>query len=216
MELQTVATAPPGEQTQYLTFCIASEEYAVGVLHVKEIIQYESVTRVPSTPPWIRGVINLRGGVVPVIDLAVKFGLGASATTPLTCIVIVELNLNGQSTVMGILADSVRQVVEFGPGDIQPPPPFGARVRVEYLVGMGTRGQDFALVLDIDRVLSSDELLAAAATEDTPGAVEVQPQPVDPRLTEERPFPTSGAPRHTHERRTEPRDAGEPGDGTEG
>jgi len=95
------------DQTQYLTFHLAGEEYAVGILQVKEIIAYGILTTVPQTPPSIRGVINLRGSVVPVVDLALKFGLSASAVTNRTCIVIVEVNLDGEPTVMGIVADSV-------------------------------------------------------------------------------------------------------------
>jgi purine-binding chemotaxis protein CheW len=151
------------ETTQHLTFRIAEEEYAVGILRVREIIQFEDVTRVPTTPPWIRGVINVRGSVVPVVDLAVKFGLAPSAVTKTTCIVIVEVALGGEHTVMGVLADSVSQVIDLSPSDIEPPPSFGTRVRVDYLSGMGKIGRQFALILDIDRVLSSDEVLSAVA-----------------------------------------------------
>ncbi len=156
-------TTPDVETSQHLTFCIAEEQYAVAILRVREIIQYEDVTRVPLTPPWLRGVINLRGSVVPVVDLAVKFGLPASAVTKTTCIVIVELTLSGERAVMGVLADSVSQVLELNASDIEPPPAFGTRVRVDYLTGMGKLGRQFALILDIDRVLSSDEVLSAVA-----------------------------------------------------
>ncbi len=155
---------PDVETSQHLTFRIAEEEYAVGILQVREIIQYEEVTRVPMTPQWIRGVINLRGSVVPVVDLAVKLGLAASPVTRTTCIVIVEVTLGSERTVMGVLADSVSQVIDLDPGSIEPPPPFGTRARVDYLLGMGRIGHHFALVLDIDRVLSADEVLDAVAT----------------------------------------------------
>ena len=153
------------DQTQYLTFYIADEEYAVGVLQVKEIIEYDTVTKVPSTPPWIRGVINLRGSVVPVVDLAVKFGLPQAEVTRRTCIVIVEVDMGGEKTVMGVMADAVSQVVELSAQEIEPPPAFGTRVRVDYLKGMGKAGKKFVLMLDIDRVLSASELLAAVAVE---------------------------------------------------
>lgn len=153
------------DQTQYLTFYIADEEYAVGVLQVKEIIEYDTVTKVPSTPPWIRGVINLRGSVVPVVDLAVKFGLPQAEVTRRTCIVIVEVEMGGERTVMGVVADAVSQVVELQAQEIEPPPAFGTRVRVDYLKGMGKAGKKFVLMLDIDRVLSASELLAAVAVE---------------------------------------------------
>ena len=156
-------TTAPAELAQYLTFSLAGEEYAVGVLSVKEIIEHEVVTRVPKAPVWIRGVINLRGGVVPVVDLAVKLGLPASPITKRTCIVIVEASLNGERALMGVMADSVDQVVEIPPHDVAPPPAFGMRMRIDYLRGMARAGRGFVLLLDIDRVLSAEELLAAAS-----------------------------------------------------
>jgi purine-binding chemotaxis protein CheW len=146
------------DQTQYLTFHLAGEEYAVGILQVKEIIVYGILTTVPQTPPSIRGVINLRGSVVPVVDLAVKFGLSAAAVTNRTCIVIVEVNLDGEPTVMGIVADSVSQVVDLAADDILPAPSFGTQVRMNFLHGMGKAGARFVLILNIDKVLSSTEL----------------------------------------------------------
>ena len=146
------------DQTQYLTFHLAGEEYAVGILQVKEIIAYGTLTTVPQTPPSIRGVINLRGSVVPVVDLALKFGLSASAVTNRTCIVIVEVNLDGEPTVMGIVADSVSQVVDLSAHDILPAPSFGTQVRMNFLQGMGKAGARFVLILNIDKVLSSMEL----------------------------------------------------------
>ncbi len=146
--------------TQYLTFTIAGEEYAVGILQAKEIIEYNTVTTVPSMPPWIRGVINLRGNVVPVVDLAVKFGLAQTEITKWTCIVITEVMLDNDSTIMGILVDSVSQVIDLGPEDIEEPPSFGSQIRVEYIVGMGKLGDKFALMLDIDRVLAVADLVA--------------------------------------------------------
>jgi len=152
------------DQTQYLTFHLAGEEYAVGILQVKEIIAYGTLTTVPQTPPSIRGVINLRGSVVPVVDLALKFGLSASAVTNRTCIVIVEVNLDGEPTVMGIVADSVSQVVDLSAHDILPAPSFGTQVRMNFLQGMGKAGARFVLVLNIDKVLSSTELSNSVST----------------------------------------------------
>jgi len=159
-------------QSQYLTFQIAGEEYAIGVLRVREIIEYETVTKVPMTPPSIRGVINLRGSVVPVVDLAVKFGIPPTAVTNRTCIVVVEVELDDERTVMGVMSDAVSKVIEFRPEDIEKPPAFGTRVRVDYLMGMGKLGQKFALILDIDRVLSTNELLAAAMLQAAPADAE--------------------------------------------
>jgi purine-binding chemotaxis protein CheW len=151
---------------QFLSFQVAGEEYALGILQVREIIEYGFVTQVPMTPPWIRGVFNLRGGVVPVVDLAVKFGATRGEITPRTCIVIVETLLGGETVLMGLVADAVNQVMELKPEDIEPPPSFGTRVRIEYLQGVAKAEKRLVLLLDIDRVLSSDELLTVAgATE---------------------------------------------------
>ena len=145
------------ERRQYLSFRLAGNDYAVGILQVKEILQYETVTYVPSVPPSIRGVINLRGTVAPVIDLAVKFGLPATQITKRTCILIVETSIGGDGTVAGVMADSVCEVIELATQDIEPPPSFGAHVRVDYLVGMGKVGKSFVLLLDLDRVISAGE-----------------------------------------------------------
>src|SRR5579864_7071596 len=110
---------------QYLTFFVAGEEYAVNILKVKEIIEYDTVTKVPNTSPWIRGVTNLRGNVVPVIDLGVKFGLSASQVSKLSCIVITEVFCDGETLTLGVIADSVSQVVDFKENEIEAPPPFG-------------------------------------------------------------------------------------------
>ncbi len=145
------------DHTQYLTFHLAGEEYAVGILQVREIITYGTLTKVPHTPPSIRGVINLRGNVVPVVDLGLKFGLTGSPVTDRTCIVIVEANINENRTVMGVIADSVSQVISMPENNILPAPAFGTRVRIDFLRGMGKSGDKFVLVLDIDKVLSADD-----------------------------------------------------------
>jgi len=144
---------------QYLTFMLGGEEYALSLLKVKEIIEYDTVTEIPKTPKWVRGVINLRGNVVPVIDLAVKFKLNPSVAGKLTCIVITEVECEGEPTVMGVIADSVRQVIDLRPQDIEAPPAFGTRVKVDYLLGMTHSGKKFCLLLDSEKVLSTDELL---------------------------------------------------------
>jgi purine-binding chemotaxis protein CheW len=159
---ESAVAHPPG---QFLSFAVAGDEYAVAVLRVREILEYEAVTHVPGVPPWILGVINLRGSVVPVVDLAVKLGLPRTTPTRRTCIVIVEAALEGQHTAMGVIADSVSQVLDLRAEDVEPPPSFGTRLRVDYLVGMGKVGRGFVLMLDIDRVLSTDELLLASRLE---------------------------------------------------
>ena len=150
-------------QEQYLTFYLSGEEYAISILQVKEIIEYGAVTRVPSTPLSIRGVINVRGSVVPVVDLAVRFGLPENPVTSRTCIVIVEVDLDGERAMMGIVADAVSQVIELTAGEIVPPPAFGIPVRVDYLVGIGKLGRKFVLLLDINRVLTTEYGSTAAS-----------------------------------------------------
>jgi purine-binding chemotaxis protein CheW len=150
----------PLSTVQYLTFLTAGEEYAISIVKVSEIVEYEAVTTVPNTPAWIRGVTNLRGRVVPVVDLAVKFGLPASRISKFTCIIITEVMFQSEQLTMGVLADSVSQVIDLSADEIEETPPFGTRVKIEYLLGMGALGKKFCLILDIDKVLSADELLA--------------------------------------------------------
>jgi len=161
MQIKEEETNPITERDvqQYLTFMIGAEEYAVSLLKVKEIIEYDTITEVPKTPEWVRGVINLRGSVVPVIDLAVKFRQSPSVAGKLTCIVITEVECEGEATVMGVMADSVRQVIDLTPQEIEEPPSFGTRVKVDYLLGMARAGKKFCLILDTEKVLSTDELL---------------------------------------------------------
>jgi purine-binding chemotaxis protein CheW len=148
------------EQQQYLTFFLAGEEYAITILKVKEIIEYYTVTTVPKTPKWVRGVINLRGAVVPVVDLAVKFGMEERPVTRTTCIVIIEGCFGEQNATMGVIADAVSQVIDLSASEIQEPPLFGTRIRVDYLLGVTQLGNKFALMLDVDKVLSTDELVS--------------------------------------------------------
>ena len=155
-------------QQQYLTFFLADEEYAINIQRVKEIIEYTTATKVPKVPEWIRGVINLRGSVVPVVDLTVRFGLEERPVTKTTCIVIVEVEQDSERTVMGVIADAVNQVIDLAPKDIEEPPAFGTRVRLEYLFGMGKLGKKFALILNIDSVLSNAELLTVSTLQSEP------------------------------------------------
>jgi purine-binding chemotaxis protein CheW len=160
------------DSTQYLTFALAADEYAISVLRVKEIIKHDTLTQVPGTPAWVRGVVNLRGGAVPVVDLAVKFGLPVRPVSPRTCIVVVETMLLGEEAVMGLMADSVSQVIDIPASEIQAPPAFGTRVKVDYLKGMGRTGTKFVLMLDVDKVLSTDELIAATFDDEVVEVVE--------------------------------------------
>ena len=141
-------------QSQYLSFYLAGEEYAINILKVKEIIEYRTLTRMPSVPECVRGVINLRGRVVPVVDLAVRFGLPASEVTGRSCIVMVEAAPDGEPTMMGIMVDAVSQVLDLAPHHVQPPPSLGTRIRAAYLDGMGEAGRKFVMLLNVDRVLA--------------------------------------------------------------
>lgn len=154
---------------QYLSFLLAGDEYAIGLVHVREIIECTALTRVPGVPRWIRGVLNLRGAVVPVIDLAVKFGLTPTELTRRACVIVVELQLEKEQMVMGVMAESVNQVLDLAAADIQPPPPFGPKVRTDCIEGMGDSNGKFVVLLNMDRILSSSELLAATS------AVEAEP-----------------------------------------
>jgi purine-binding chemotaxis protein CheW len=155
------------DQIQYLTFQLAGEEYAVDILSVKEIIPYSAITAIPQTPATIRGVINLRGSVVPVVDLAVKFGFAPTPLTNRTCIVILDVSLDGEATILGILVDSVNQVMEFLPENILPVPAFGTQVRTDFLQGMGNSGIKFVLILNIQKVLCAAEWVGAQPAPDS-------------------------------------------------
>ena len=149
------------EVSEYLTFFIAGVEYAVSLDYVREVIQYDDVTRVPGMPETVRGVTNLRGSVVPVIDLALKFKLPQIEITPRTCIVLVETPFGGNVLLLGLLTEEVGQVLGIERGDLLAPPSFGTPVHTDYLEGMLPLGKKFALALDIGRVLSQDELLSS-------------------------------------------------------
>ncbi len=162
--------SPKAKPGQYLTFFLSGEEYAAGILKVREILEYRVLTRVPMTPPWVRGVLNLRGGVVPVVDMAVKFGLPETEITPLTCVVIVEIEFEGETSVLGLMIDAVSRVIDLTADQIEPAPVFGTRVHTQYLLGLGTLGETLLLILNIDRLLASDELMEVSAIDQSPGA----------------------------------------------
>lgn len=156
--------------TQHLSFSVAGTTFGIPVLRVKEILQYETETRVPGTPGSIRGVINVRGAVVPVVDLGVKFGRPELVPTPRTCVLVVETRSAGEGLVLGVLADRVNEVVDLAEEDVEPSPEFGEGIRVEYLRGMGKVGKDFVLLLDVDATLSNSEQSRIAQLADEPAA----------------------------------------------
>jgi purine-binding chemotaxis protein CheW len=146
------------EPAQYLTFVLAGEMFAIGILAIKEIIEYGSLTPVPMMPPSVRGVINLRGAVVPVMDLLARFGKSASQITKRSCIVIVEVAHGDDRQVIGVAVDAVNEVLDIAPADIEPPPAFGARIRSDFIQGMGKVKGRFVILLDLNHALSMDEI----------------------------------------------------------
>ncbi|WP_227869523.1 chemotaxis protein CheW [Undibacterium parvum] len=151
---------------QYLTFVLGGEVYALGILNIKEIIQYGDLTEVPMMPSFIRGVINLRGRVVPVVDLAARFGRGVTSVSRRTSIVIIEMAQSeeneGQS--IGVMVDAVNEVVDIAAAEIEPPPSFGAKIRPDFISGMAKQAGRFIIVLNLDRVLSIEEMVALGQT----------------------------------------------------
>jgi len=146
------------ETRQYLTFNLGGEPFALDVAHVREILELTNITKVPRTPESMRGVINLRGSVVPVIDMRLKFGLPSLEATVDTCIIVVEVSLEGESAILGALVDSVQEVFELEPGLIEPAPKIGVGIRTEFIKGIGKRESRFIMILDIEKTFSAEEL----------------------------------------------------------
>lgn len=149
------------ETRQYLTFKLADEIFAVDVAKVREILEFTSITRVPQTPDFMRGVINLRGNVVPVMDMRLKFGMPGTDKTVDTCIIVVEVNHEGETLILGALADSVQEVFELEPEQIEPAPRIGTKLNTDFILGMGKHDGQFIMILDIDKSFTGDELATA-------------------------------------------------------
>jgi purine-binding chemotaxis protein CheW len=149
------------ETAQYLTFILEDEIFSVDISKVREVLDFTRITKVPQTPDFMLGVINLRGSVVPVVDMRLKFGLDKAETTVNTCIIIVEIELDAETTVLGALVDSVQEVMELDPDQIEPPPRIGTRLNTKFIKGMGKRDDQFMIILDIDKVFSVEELAMA-------------------------------------------------------
>ncbi len=149
------------KEGKYLTFSLAGEEYGIGILKVKEIIGMMPITVVPQTPAYIKGVVNLRGKVIPVIDLRLKFSMPSAEYTERTCIIVVEINAAGRMIMMGIVVDSVSEVLNIKGTEIEETPSFGTKLNTEYILGMAKAAGGIKILLDIDRVLSIEELKAA-------------------------------------------------------
>ena len=157
------------ETVQYLSFTLSDEIFALDVSKVREILEFTSITQVPQTPPFMRGVINLRGSVVPVIDLRLNFGMERTEQTVHTCIIVVEVDLEGETIVLGALADAVREVVEMEPDKIEPAPHLGTKLHTDFIKGMGKIDNNFVMILDIDRVFSSEDLAVTQSSLNMPG-----------------------------------------------
>lgn len=145
---------------KYLTFVLGDEEYGIDILRVREIIGLTNITKVPQTPDFIKGVINLRGKIYPVIDLRLKFQMEKTSHTRETCIIIVDIANNEQSTQMGILVDSVKEVLDILTSEIEPPPSFGSKIKTDYITGIGKAEDKVIILLDIEQVLTSEEIIA--------------------------------------------------------
>ena len=146
------------ETTQYLTFKLDDEVFAVDISKVREVLDFTTVTKVPRTPEFMRGVINLRGSVVPVVDMRLKFEMTKTEKSVNTCIIIVEITVDNETTILGCLADSVQEVMDLEPDQIAPAPKIGTKLRTEFIKGMGKKDDHFIIILDIDKVFSSEEL----------------------------------------------------------
>lgn len=154
--------AEPAEEAQYLTFQLGGEMFAIAILHIKEILEYGNLTTVPMMPAFIRGVINLRGAVVPVVDLSARFGRQTSEVTRRSCIVIIEVEIDSGVQDIGLMVDAVSAVLEIPGREIEPAPSFGARIRADFISGMAKVDGKFVILLNVSKVLSVDEMAMLA------------------------------------------------------
>jgi purine-binding chemotaxis protein CheW len=153
-----MGSATISDTRQYLTFKLGEEVFALEVANVREILEFIPITKVPRTPDFMTGVINLRGSVVPVTDMRLKFGMSETEKTVNTCIIVVEVNIDGEKALLGALVDSVQEVFELEAQQIEPPPRLGLGMKTEFIEGMGKRDNQFVIILDIDKVFSMEEL----------------------------------------------------------
>ena len=149
------------ETGQYLTFKLDGEIFALDISKVREVLDFTTITKVPQTPDFMLGVINLRGGAVPVVDMRLKFGMAATEMTVNTCIIITEIEIDEETVVLGALVDSVQEVIDLDPDRIEPPPRIGARLKTKLIKGMARREDQFIILLDLDKIFSSEDLAVA-------------------------------------------------------
>ena len=159
-QTQAVATAPVEQREQYLAFTLGTDTFAMDIRAIREVIQFGGITEVPLMPPFIRGVINLRGSVVPVIDLFVRFGRPACAVAHRTCTVILELAQGDSTAELGVMVDNVSEVLSIAASEVEPAPAFGSDIRAEFIAGVAKVGERFVILLDVNHVLSVDEMAA--------------------------------------------------------
>ncbi len=158
---------------QYLTFKVSEEEYALSVHQIREVLEFQNVSKIPRMPGFMRGIINLRGSVVPVIDLKMKFGLGATEKTVDTSIIVTELAMDDEIIVMGLLTDSVNEVIDIDSDGIEPAPQIGTQIDSSFIKGMGRKEENFIIILDIDRVMTAGEISDLADAQNVPQKSEV-------------------------------------------
>ena len=176
----TMALGEIAEKRTYLTFTLDQEDFAVDVVGVREVLDYTTVTRVPRTPDFMKGVINLRGSVVPVVDMRLKFGLQEAEKGVDTCVIVLEVVLDGEVTIIGAIADSVKEVFELESSDIEPPPRLGTRFDTAFISGMGKHNDGFIIILDVNKVFSTQEMELFRQTDE-----ELQQAPLVPERHKE-------------------------------
>ncbi|WP_374420157.1 chemotaxis protein CheW [Chromobacterium sp.] len=167
---------PQADVSQYLTFQLGDDVFAIGILAIREILEYLKPTHVPLMPPFIRGVMNLRGSVVPVIDLSLRFARGETEINRRTCVVIIEVEGEEQLQLIGILVDAVHEVLAIPDADIEPPPQFGSKIRVDFIAGMAKLDSHFIVLLNVNKVLSVDEMALISSLGQQEAAVESLPE----------------------------------------
>ncbi len=148
---------------QYMTFRLGNELFAINVSQVREVLEMGPITKVPTAPDYMRGVVNVRGKAIPVVDLCIRFGLPPAAETVSTRIIIMELLIDGETAVLGGIADSVHEVIEIDPANVNPPPRIAMRWRTEFIRGMARQADDFIIILDVNAVFASEEMPLIAA-----------------------------------------------------
>jgi purine-binding chemotaxis protein CheW len=169
----TMSAEATAELSQHLTFKLDQEIYAFDISKVREVLDFTTETRVPCMPEFLRGVINLRGSVVPVVDLRIKFGMTKTEKTVNTCVIIVEVTVDGERAVLGALADSVQEVLDIDPGQIEPAPKIGVTLKTDFMKGIGKQNDHFVVILDMDKIFSAYELSLVQTEQSSSFAEEV-------------------------------------------